>query len=345
MGPGAWSEGVVQDAAELGALMPYERASRTYNRIAGVAISANSIRRVVDVEGTGWARIEQQAAETTWKPPEKEAVPAPREMIQADSPRMNVSLDGTTIHIRGEGWKEVKTATFSALVEDEQARKRRKRRKKAASSDSEPAVRLTQHSYRAGLWDARRFEKQQWAEAKRRGVPAAEELLSINDGAIWIWRIILTCYPQAIEIVDWWHAVERLWQVGHLVYGQDSSVGAAWVKIQETALWHGDVESVIEACQALMPARAEAIEYVRQSIGYFETNRERMRYAQFRAAGYPIGSGAVEGGGCKMVVGGRMKQAGMRWSRRGAQAVLALRTAWFSDRWDEVWARSNRSAA
>lgn len=331
---------MTQDAAELGALMPYERASQAYNRLAGVSISASSLRRLVDVEGTRWAEVEQQAAETAWKPPEKAAVAGPREMIEPDSPRMNMSMDGTFIYIRGEGWKEVKTATLSALVEDEVAQRRGKK-----GVSPERAMRLTNHSYRAGVWEVKAFEKQQWAEAKRRGVPAVKELLSINDGAVWIWRIVLTCYPQAIEIVDWWHALQRLWQVSRGVYGPESPVGTSWVKIQETALWHGDVEAVIAACQTLVPTQAEAIEYVRQSIGYFDTNRERMRYDAFRAAGYPIGSGAVEGGGCKMVVGGRMKQAGMRWSRRGARAILALRTALLSDRWHEVWAPSNRIAA
>ncbi len=340
MGLGAWSEGVIQDAAELGALMPYDRASHTYNRLTGVSISATSVRRIVDAEGTRWADVEQQAAETAWKPPEKEAVPAPRERVAPDSPRMNVSLDGTFINVRDEGWKEVKTSVLSAVVEDEVAEARGQ-----DALSPKRAMHLTDHSYRAGLWDAKTLEKQQWAEAKRRGVPWVKELLSINDGAVWIWRIILTCYPHAIEIVDWWHALERLWQISRWVYGPGSPIGTAWVKIQETALWHGDVESVIAACQSLMPTQAEAVDYVRQSIGYFETNRERMRYAEFRAAGYPIGSGAVEGGGCKMVVGGRMKQAGMRWSRRGAGAVLALRTALLSGRWDEVWAPSNRIAA
>lgn len=320
--------------------MPYERASRTYNRLTRVSISANSIRRLVTSEGTRWVQTERQAAEEAWKPPEKEAVPAPRVAIQPDSPRMNVSLDGTTINILGEGWKEVKVATLSAVVNDQPTGKRERKARR-----EEKRVRLTDHSYRAGVWDVRVFEKQQWAEAKRRGLPAAEEVLSINDGAVWIWRVIGTCYPHAVEIVDWWHALERLWQVGRMVFGADSSEGTAWVKERETALWDGEVESVIQACRELAPKSAEANEYVRQSIGYYDTNRERMRYDEFRAAGYPIGSGAVEGGGCKMVVGGRMKQAGMRWSRRGAQAVLALRSALFSDRWDEVWASSNRLAA
>ena len=77
------------------------------------------------------------------------------------------------------------------------------------------------------------------------------------------------------------------------------------MKTQRSALWKGEVESVVQALEALTPKSEEATEFVRQSIGYFQTNRERMRYDRFRDRGYPIGSGAVEGGGCKCLVGGR----------------------------------------
>ena len=71
-------------------------------------------------------------------------------------------------------------------------------------------------------------------------------------------------------------------------------------------------------------------------IHYFQTNRHRMRYGEFRALGYPIGSGTVESA-CKQVIGARLKQAGMCWSKAGAQAVLNLRTQLLSGRWDTIW--------
>ncbi len=319
---------MVQDATCLGALMPYKLAAKTYNKMVGVSLSASSVERLVHAEGERWAEAQQAEAEAAWKPPDKEQVPAPREAIEPSSPVMNVSHDGTTIYVRGEGYKEVKVATISAVVA------------KARVKDGESPVVLTDHSYRAGLWNAATFGKQQWAEAKRRGLLAAKVVLSINDGARWIWILILTCYPQAIEIVDWWHAVKRLWDVAHLVFGQVSTVAETWVQTQKDALWQGQTEAVVSAMRLLAAGSGEAREFIQQSMGYFEANHERMQYAAFREAGYPIGSGAVEGGGCKLVVGARMKQAGMRWSRRGAQAILALRSALYSNRWDAVWESS-----
>jgi hypothetical protein len=316
----------VRDATRLGALMPFQLAAQTYTEMVGVGLSASTVERLVHAAGTRWAEIEQAEAEAAWQPPDKGCVPAPREAIQPSSPIMNVSHDGTMINIRGEGWKEAKVATISAVVA------------KDGVTEGESPVKLSDHSYRAGLWNAQQFGKEQWAEAKRRGVPAAKVVLSINDGARWIWILILTCYPQAVEIVDWWHAVKRLWDVAQRVFGEASSKAQTWVETQKDALWQGQIASIVSAMQALKPAHVATQEFIQQSMGYFETNGARMQYAAFRKAGYPVGSGAVEGGGCKLVVGARMKQAGMRWSRPGAQAVLSLRSALYSNRWDAIWA-------
>jgi hypothetical protein len=80
-------------------------------------------------------------------------------------------------------------------------------------------------------------------------------------------------------------------------------------------------------------------ETAREQIHYFETNKERMRYCEYRAAGYPIGSGTVESA-CKRLIGARLKGAGMCWSKRGAQGVLTLRAELLSERWEESWPKS-----
>ena len=100
----------------------------------------------------------------------------------------------------------------------------------------------------------------------------------------------------------------------------------SWVEARKEELWEGEVEAVLTALKA-----GEAT----SEIHYFETNRHRMRYAEFRARGYPIGSGTVESA-CKRVIGAQLKQAGMRWTRAGAQAVLSLRAQLLSGRWDAI---------
>lgn len=78
-------------------------------------------------------------------------------------------------------------------------------------------------------------------------------------------------------------------------------------------------------------------------IHYVTTNEEQMRYDVFRAKGYEIGSGAVEGA-CKNVVGKRLKQSGMIWTRLGSSSVLALRTSWLNKRWEQLWQKKPLAA-
>jgi hypothetical protein len=258
------------------------------------------------------------------QPPAGDEIIVPRDMPQPDSEVMALSMDGAMVNIRGEGWKEVKTVAISAVetVVNE--------------TTGEAEVRLSRHSYRSGLWEAKDFAKQQWAEGCRRGLERAKELVSVNDGAIWIWLIVQMCWSPCVEILDWWHLVEKLWEVAAVWFSQDQAATTRWVESQKDNLWQQGGRPVIHAIRQLCPRGQPLPEKVRQVVSYIFTHRGRIHYQQFRQDGYPIGSGTVESGG-KVVMQERMKQAGMRWSRNNAQAMLALRSVLLSDRWDEVW--------
>ena len=101
---------------------------------------------------------------------------------------MVVSADGVMVHLRDEGWKEAKVASVSAAPVCE------------AGQKAEGELRLEKHSYRAGLWDAKRFTNHYWAESYGRGVEKAKQVVCINDGAIWIWMMVFVCFPRRIEI-------------------------------------------------------------------------------------------------------------------------------------------------
>ena len=196
---------------------------------------------------------------------------------------------------------------------------------------------MDRSSYRAGLWEAKEFAKQQWAEGCRRGLERAKQIVSVNDGAVWIWLIVQMCWAPCVEILDWWHLVEKLWEVATTLFGEDQTATTSWVNAQKSHLWNSRTRAVIHAIRGECPRGQPLPEKVRLVVGYIFNHRWRMRYKQFREAGYPIGSGTVESA-CKVVMQARMKQAGMRWSREGAQAMLALRSVLLSERWDEAWA-------
>ena len=304
----------------------YERAASNFAALTKLPASKSSLQRLVGEEG-GQVVVQQAAeAEAMVKTPERDdEVITLRQIPKPDSDTMAMLMDGVKINIREEGWKEVRLATVSAVE-----------RQVALEGEDEPVVHLTRHSYRAGLWEAKEFAKHQWAEGCRRGLQRARRLVAVGDGAAWIWLIVAMCYAPCVEIIDWWHALEKLWAAANSVWGQGESQTAAWMEQQEALLWMGRLRAILAAFRQACPRGQPFSEAVRAAISYVYHNRKRMAYEQYRQAGYPTGSGAVESA-CKVVVQARMKQAGMRWSRSGAQAMLALRCMLLSDRWDDVW--------
>ena len=176
------------------------------------------------------------------------------------------------------------------------------------------------------------FGQRVWRDAKRSGFPKAARRVVVGDGAKWIWNTAGEQLPGCIEIVDLWHAKERLWDVGKALHGAGTERCAAWSRDVCGALEEGRVDDVLAALRE----RAENCEEAGKCVDYVARNRRRMRYPTFRGMGLCIGSGAVESM-CKGLVGERFKRRGMRWSVAGANAVLALRSAIFNDSYDDFW--------
>ena len=314
----------IVNAVSSGVEIPsYRRAARQFTQLTHVALSASSLCRLVTAYGQKLVGLQAAEAIAMVQVGKAEAEVIWRQVPEPDSECMNISLDGALIHLRDEGWKEVKVATVSAVTYE------------VDEERGDWSMRLMKHSYRAGLWDAAEFAKQQWAEAAGRGVEKASYVSSVNDGAPWIWNITRMCYAQCVEILDWWHAVQRLWTIGHQRFGAETAEAAAWVRVQKGLLAQSRLRQIVRNIRRLYPQGQMVPDEVRKALSYLIRNRARMRYKEFRRAGYPIGSGSVESG-CKVVAQTRLKQAGMRWSRQGAQAVLVLRSFLLSDRWSHA---------
>jgi hypothetical protein len=317
--PGAFSERVQEGMAQVGASLPFAQAARVCGTLLGVEPSAKSMERVTERRGTqvGVARQAEEAralAGEALPGPQGQAAPAGRE---APSPRWAVGLDGVKVHFR-DGWHEVATGVVYQVG---------------------PEGRAEAQSYLARTGGLGAAGQGLYAEALRRGVdPAVERMGCLADGAPGNWRQLETHFPRRMEILDWFHALEHLWGVGRALYGEGSEATREWVRAREGELWAGRPEAVREALHEAS-GQTPGGEVAAQQVGYFTTNAERMRYARFRAEGWPIGSGPVEGA-CKSVVGVRLKGPGMSWSTAGAQAVLNLRAELLSNRWDQGWALS-----
>jgi hypothetical protein len=341
-----WSEGAAQVAAKQGLQAPsFALAAEAYTDAVGGSISRSSVRRITEGFGKRLA---------AWK--KGEAVQAAAIAAQEESPRGrrveiqdpilargNISSDGTMVLVRGQGWKEVKIAALSQVEELHPEDKRRRSAQQSGKRAHEDVVRLSAHSYCAGLWDADTFELYQYAEGLRRGLDQVDRLSSVNDGAQWIERTTFTNFPEAIQVIDWNHALERLWAVAHAVYREEASA-QKWMDQQEEDLWNGAVDKVIKSLDDLDLDQPGYPDEVRQAPGYFQHNRERMRYDHFRALGCPIGSGTVES--CaKNVVKHRMCRPGRGWGRECGGAMLAALSEVHSVRFQRAWQMAYRPAA
>ena len=158
----------------------------------------------------------------------------------------------------------------------------------------------------------------------------------LGDGAPWIWELAAQHFPETTEIVDLYHARQHLADLGKVVYGPTSAESKWWAAARSEQLDDGDVEAVITSMRRLRSRQPRVRKEVRKAIDYFQTNQERMRYARFRQEGLFVGSGVVEAG-CKIIIGLRLKQSGMRWTVDHANAIIALRCCQLSGRWEEFW--------
>jgi len=134
-------------------------------------------------------------------------------------------------------------------------------------------------------------------------------------------------YPNAKQIVDWFHAEEHLETVAAAAFSELTQ-RKVWLETTTEYLWDGQVEEVIAACELLAPTCAKAA----QDVTYFTNNMERMRYDRFRSAGYMIGSGTIESA-CKQIVTQRLKLPGAQWEVDGAVHTAKTRAAWLSGQW------------
>ena len=300
-------------------------------------MSSDSLRRITE----GWGgRVEterQEAAERANAPAQRGESPQARRLVEVRpiTGQANVSTDGGMVLIRDEGWKEAKLTTISA-VEVKPAVERPAKEEGTSRRAEDPLVKLNGHSYEAGLWDADTMALHQYAEGLRRGIDHCQRLSSVNDGAPWIERITDLNFPEAVQIVDWRHAKGKLWKVSKAVFGEQSPEGRGWVEERLAHLWSGKVKKVEAALEELDLGQERWPDEVRQAPGYFEGNRKRMRYDEFRAEGYPIGSGTVESG-INPVIHHRMQRPGRGWRRSNGQAMLAGLSALHSGRFDQVW--------
>lgn len=229
-------------------------------------------------------------------------------------------MDGVLVHTEAQ-WREYKLGSVYTTVA-----------RPSATHPGQEELHAHAISYVGDGTDATHFGQLLWCEAARRGVLAAQEVVVVADSAHWIWNLVAEHFPEATQIVDWYHATHYVWQAAHAVYGEGTPLATRWATRRVAELWAGQVPKVLKAL-GKQPHHAA----VQEALTYYTNHAHRMRYADYRARGLQIGSGTMESG-CKHVVTARLKQAGMIWSLAGVRAVATVRTWLTSDRWGEALA-------
>ena len=326
------SPAVTRMVGTVGALVSFQEGSELLSELAGVEVGAKQVERTAEALGREIAQHEQQVVE----PANSSEIPE----------TLYLGVDGTGVPMRrcelvGRAGKqpdgsaktrEVKLCTlWSAQGRDEEDRPVRDRGSVSYSAAIETAATHDVDREVAPFWQ--RVER----EAKRRGFDRVPRQVVLGDGARWIWNLADELFPRATQIVDLYHAKEHLSEVARAIYGAPSDLATVWTEQRYEELDAGELDALLTVLRTHQTSCEEA----RKAAAYFQRNRHRMRYDRFRAEGLCTSTGVVEAG-CKVVVGHRLKRAGMHWTLNGANAILALRCAKLSGRFEMFWNSPHR---
>ena len=176
-------------------------------------------------------------------------------------------------------------------------------------------------------------------ELARRNPGGAKETVYLSDGQESLWEALATHLNGrcTVGILDLLHVTPRLWQAAHVFFPEKSDAAEAFVRARLLRVLRGESALVVRGLRVMGRKRslsAAKRKTLRTVCAYLERNRERMRYHEYLAAGYPIASGAIEGA-CRHLVKDRMERAGMHWTVAGAQAMLEVRSLAISGQWEE----------
>jgi hypothetical protein len=331
-----FSPGVRRMQAVVGQAAPFDQGREQMKVLAGLEVTAKSVERTAEALGADIAQGEHAVI------PPALPVDLPAR-VGAPIPILYVQMDGTgvpvvkkeTVGRQGKTpgqpahTREVKLGcVFTQTTWDKQGYPIR-------APDST--------TYTGAVETAEEFGQRLYREACKRGWSRAQQQVVMGDGAEWIWNLVAEHFPEAMQIVDLYHARQHLWELARRLYPNEGGKQKAWMKLhQKRLLDRGRIEKLVGALRAIRSRIPEVTEKIRAEADYFERNAERMRYPKFRRQHLFVGSGVIEAG-CKTVVASRLKRSGMFWTVRGANAILALRCAYLNGRFEDYW-ESRRTA-
>lgn len=322
--PGQISAELESLSGMTGTQLPFGQGSQLFEALTLISVSDQTVAKATQAVGQ-----EVQALELEWIAQSRDGDWLQEQQRLAERPqRLYGALDAAKVHIRGQKehpWRDLKVgAWFTTTAEPPQ------------NPEDDWEIRATDISYYCDIQEAQQFGHLVWASGCQRQAELAQELIFLGDGADWIWRLVQEHYPEAVQIVDWFHATEYIAPVANAA-SDDEDRRQSWIKQVRTDLWNGDLDAVIAAFDRLTD-HPRASEPATKAVTYFTNNRLRMNYPQYRAKGYQIGSGTIESG-CKQIVTQRLKVAGAIWEHDNVIKTAKARAALLSGQWDLITSR------
>jgi hypothetical protein len=325
-----FSPGVRRMQALVGQDAAFDHGREQMKLLAGLEVTTKSVERVAEAIGADIARCEQAEIDR--------AVQLNLPIIVGETvPILYVQMDGTGLPVvkkETEGRKgkldgfpahtrEAKLGcVFTQTAWDEEG---------FAIRDPDTTT------YTGAIESAEQFGKRLYVEAWKRGWSRAEKKVVMGDGAEWIWNLAKEHFPGAVQIVDLFHARQHLWELARLLFPNDTKRRNGWIGLhQKRWLDKGKIISLVASLRSLRTPDADLARKIRNEADYFTNNAARMNYPLFRKQHLFVGSGVIEAG-CKTVIGHRLKQSGMFWTVKGANAILALRCSHLNGRFEDYW--------
>jgi hypothetical protein len=310
----------------------YQKAEEHLRETGGISLSARQIQRSVQQIGAGAQQWQQREA----LKPLPECKPAPTLYVTADAtglPMRKEELEGRKGK-QPDGTAKTRSVYLGCVFTQHRP-----------DEEGHPVRDHESTTYVSSMDPIEEFGPILRQDAIRRNMAQADQVVLLIDGAPSLEKMGQINFPDALQIVDFWHAAEHAGKVVEAVLGSKEhpeypAQRSRWVR----RLLGNGVENLIAESRQACAGKANEQE-VEEQLHYFVHNVPRMKYRTFRRQGFFIGSGVIEAG-CKTVVGSRCKQSGMFWGKPGAENVLALRCISASRRLDAFWKdRLNAQAA
>src|SRR2546421_1482227 len=340
------TSGVQREISYLCGRLTFEEAAESLCRHVPLGMSARQALSLMRPVGQALARAEDRQVKSLQAQAKQARGQGGEEQQTKEIERLYIELDGVLARMRrgsvpmekeerqrkGDVYREIKAG---AVFRAERGPKR---------SELVPGVYVDTPEPGSMRYVARRtakggFDWLLYQLALDGGLEQAQQVVVIGDGAPWIWHLAAEHFPGAVQIVDLYHAKEHVWDVAHAIFGSGTAQASAWATHACSLLEQGDSEALVAAIKALPPIPPEpgqARSCPERAMNYFTINAARMRYPAFRAQGMHLGSGIAEAA-CKTIVSTRAKRSGMRWTPKGIDALLPVRTSVLNGAYDSLW--------